>query len=219
MNIIYWAEINEVISFDEYERLLSFVSAEKQEQIARFHSDIDKKLSIVSEILIRTIICREKGLSNNEIVFEKNEFGKPFLKGYSGFYFNLSHTRNAITIATSDRPVGVDIEKIRDAEFRIAKRFFTEKEFDYITRNSVNMDERFYEVWTKKEAYIKYLGKGLSLHLNSFDVFDDMIAKQSFTFEKNEYVISTCSEYTDQQFNIIKLTENSIINKATKILR
>lgn len=218
MNKLYFIEISEMICSNIFMKLLSFVSMEKQEQISRFHYDVDKKLSLYAEILVRTVICESLSIQNNEIVFEKNEYGKPYLTAYPNFHFNLSHTRNAIAIAISNKPIGVDIERIKTADLRVAKRFFTEQEVDYITKLGINVDKHFCEVWTRKEAYIKYIGKGLSVPLNSFDVFIGNTFRHILTIEKNGYIISACSEYDNLEFNIIELPESDIEKRAMKIL-
>lgn len=216
-NNLYYVEINDMLDEISFKKLLSFVCDEKQEKIKRFHFDIDKKLSLYSELLVRTIICQTLNIPNTEIIFDRNKYGKPYLRGYHDFHFNLSHTRDAIAVAVSNGPVGVDIEKFRDANIEIAKRFFTDGEASFITRNIIDTDKRFYEIWTKKEAYIKFIGKGLSIPLNSFDVLDNNISINIHTFEKDDYIISVCNEYLRTQYDIIELSENEIPNNIMSL--
>lgn len=207
---IYYAKISDIIILDRFNQLLTLVIKEKQEQIKQFHFDIDKKLSLYSKTLIRIIICKELNINNKAIVFEKNKYGKTHLKATPNLHFNLSHTRNAVVVAVLDEPVGVDIEKVKTSDLQIAKRFFSDSEFTYITKSDVGIDNRFYEIWTKKEAYIKYIGKGLYLPLNSFDVLDTVISRRIRTFQKDDCVIPVCSERSNQVFDIIELSENDI---------
>jgi len=218
VNDLYFLGINDIINVDNFNQLLTFVSKEKQEQIKRFRFDIDKKLCLYSQLLVRTEICKTLNIRNGEFFFVKNEYGKPHLKNYPNFHFNLSHTRNAIAVAIFDKPVGVDVEKIRNADLKIAKRFFAESEFAYIVKSEIGTDKRFYDVWTKKEAYIKYVGKGLSIPLNSFDVLCTDISRQTQTFEKDGYIISVSSESQNQRFDIIELYEGTIETKAIELL-
>lgn len=219
MNILYYLKISDDFYFEHFERLLFSVSVEKRKKIKGFHFNVDKKLSLYSEIIVRYVICRKFNINNSKIVFTRNEYGKPYLKDYINFYFNLSHTRNAIAVAISDKPVGVDIEKVGTAELIIANRFFNESEVAYITKTEIDIDKRFYEVWTKKEAYIKYIGKGLSIPLNSFDTLDNKVSKQIQTFEKDGYIISACSEYQNQMYEIVELSESDIESKAMEFLQ
>jgi 4'-phosphopantetheinyl transferase len=219
-NESYFTLINNDINRDTFNQLLSFVTPEKQISIGQFKYDIDKKLTLYSEILVRSLICEKVGIKNSEISFIRNKYGKPFLQDYPKFHYNVSHTRNAIAVAISDDPIGVDIEKIRKSEIGIAKKFFTENEFKYVTGNSKNIDERFYEIWTKKEAYIKYTGKGLSLLLSDvIDVFDPVISKRVRTIEEDGYIFTICCEWPNRQFEVIELKECQVDALAFSILR
>ena len=189
--------------------LLSLISNERQDKVKNSRFDIDRKLSLCSELLIRYQACKELNILNKEIVFLKNKNGKPFLMNYSEFQFNISHTRNAIVVAFSNNEIGVDIESIKPIDIVIANRFFTPSEQGYIVLHD-NPDYAFYEVWTKKEAYIKYIGTGLSTPLNSFDVLDNQIKSTLQTFATETYIISTCcNDFFDigQTFTIIKENE------------
>ena len=73
----------------------------------------------------------------------------------------------------SDEPVGIDIELIKPVNIKIAERFFAPDETAYIKDGE--QEQRFYEVWTKKESHIKWEGKGLYKPLTSFNIFDSHI--------------------------------------------
>ncbi len=102
---------------------------------------------------MRVVASQTLNIPNGEIVFERGEWGKPRLWGHPDFHYNISHTRSAVMVAVSDSPVGADIEKIKKAELGIAKRYFAEQEQDYIAISEEGAAERFYEIWTRKEAY------------------------------------------------------------------
>lgn len=212
MNKIYYLPIKEQLDIPIFSHLETFVSIERKEKINTLHFDIDKKLSLYSEVLVRILIHQKLGLPNSEIVFEKNKYGKPYLKGYENFHFNISHTKNAIVVGVSEKAIGIDVEKIKGANLDIAKRFFIQNEYEYITDCKKNVDKRFYEIWTKKEAYIKYVGKGLSIPLNSFNVLNcDLSIK---TLEIGEYIVSLCS--SSKWFDVLKITEE-ILEKYYKL--
>lgn len=173
--------------------LMQLVSAEKREKLKIFHCSINLRLSIYAEGLVRKKAIETLGVRNEEIIFITNEYGKPYLNGYPSFHFNISHAHSAIAVAFSNDEVGIDIELVREADFKIAKRFFTINEAEYI-RNSSNPTKAFYEIWTKKEAYIKYRGMGLSLSLKSFCVLDKAIKELIRTVELNGYIISVCNK-------------------------
>lgn len=162
MNKIYYTEITDVVDAGEISQFSTFFTEKRTKQINLLYFDRDKKLSLLSELLVRVIICKTLNICNNEITFEKNKYGKPYLLKYCDFQFNISHAKDVIAIAISDKPVGIDVEPIREAPLQVANRFFTESEVSYMKQTNNDRDKRFYEIWTKKEAYVKYTGEGLS---------------------------------------------------------
>lgn len=122
-----------------------------------------------------------------EVAFGEN--GKPYFKHYPSFNFNISHSENILAVAFSDSPVGIDVEKIRDVNLKIAQKYFSEEE----KKLAHNNDDFFY-VWTRKEAYIKQSGKGLSVPLSSFCSLENENIK---TFKFDRFVISICGETED----------------------
>jgi 4'-phosphopantetheinyl transferase len=121
-----------------------------------------------------------------DIIFDRDENGKPFIKDSDDINLSISHSYPFYAEAISDKPIGIDIEKIRDVNPNIAKRAFTENEREYTGSSK----ERFFEIWTKKEAYAKFTGNGLAEGFRSFDVLLPPIA-DNLTFEiKNEAAIA-----------------------------
>lgn len=123
--------------------------------------------------------------NNTEIV--KTEKGKPFFKYIPDLFFSISHKDEVTVIVLSDSEVGVDIERIKKADMRILSRFLKE-EADYISE--ADSDRRFFEIWTKKEAYLKFKGTGISGGLNSVNVLDLPFE----TMDYEDYIISVYSE-------------------------
>lgn len=119
----------------------------------------------------------------------RNAHGKPYFENFPNFYFNVSHSGDLTVIAVSEQNVGIDAEKLRIPNLKVAKRF-CEDEYAYI--NKTPTPTAFFEIWTKKEAYLKYLGTGISGGLKSFSVLDLPI--KIMTFKKDDYIISICSE-------------------------
>lgn len=91
---------------------MKYISKERQQRITNYRYELDKVLSLYSEILLRSIVCKVLYINNSNIVIEKECYGKPYLANYATFQFNISHTKNAIVLAASNESVGVDIEKI-----------------------------------------------------------------------------------------------------------
>lgn len=116
---------------------------------------------------------------------ELNQNGKPYLKGYPNFYFNISHSKDAVAVAFGNSEMGVDIEKVRPVNQKVAKRFFTENE-----RAKIKSPTDFFTVWTQKESIIKKDGKALK-DISSIDITLENNLK---TFFEDDLVISLCCE-------------------------
>ena len=218
MNTIYFLPLPDSEEDRSLHQLLPFVPEEKQEKIKRFRFHMDRKLSLYSELLVRVVASQTLNIPNGEIVFERGEWGKPRLWGHPDFHYNISHTRSAVMVAVSDSPVGADIEKIKKAELGIAKRYFAEQEQDYISISEEGAAERFYEIWTRKEAYCKYIGKGLSLPLRSFDVAGPPLCASIMTMKWGEYIGSVCAQQPNMQFTVQEWTQDQIERMALSSL-
>ncbi len=91
--------------------------------------------------------------------FLHNEYGKPYWQ--EGPYFNYSHCSTGIIVAVSDRPIGVDIESYRHYDEALMKRVMNEEECRQILQDP-EPPKRFIYFWTRKEAYLKYRGVGIT---------------------------------------------------------
>lgn len=158
--------------------LLHTLSPDELEKAERFHFSEDYRRFVVARGVLRAILSRYLQTSPVELRFSYNPYGKPFLTDLPSQNtpsFNLSHSGELVLISLAcGRRVGVDLERVRslpDAE-QIAKRFFSDKEYEVFREVSVsrNQEDVFFTCWTRKEAYIKARGDGLSMPLNSFDV-------------------------------------------------
>lgn len=135
-----------------------------------------------SEELVRKALrdyCRRIGLEISDelldnTMIEREEKGKPYFIGLQepSIHYSVSHSGCWWGCLMADEPVGFDLEIIRDKVNyeKIAQRFFTAEECDWILSAG---PEAFFEVWVRKEAYVKYLGTGLAEGLDSFTVVTD----------------------------------------------
>ena len=136
---------------EEYNKYFSLMSPEKQQRVNKFRFADDKKRTVAGEMLARKTIAEWCSVDETDIVFYKNEHGKPYLKDLP-CYFNISHSGDFVVCAVSEKnEIGIDIEKIRPIDLKIAKRVFSEDETTYIL-SSKTPKENFFELWTKKEA-------------------------------------------------------------------
>ncbi|PDZ09108.1 MULTISPECIES: 4'-phosphopantetheinyl transferase family protein [Bacillus] len=148
------------------------ISNEKRERIKRLINLDDANRVLIGDLLVRSLICQKYKINNDEINFIYNEYGKPFAESFSDFHFNISHSGEWVVCATANSNVGIDIEKISEIEaLKLANEFFSEEEFyDLSNMNSNEQINYFFDLWTLKESYIKTIGKGLYIPLNSFSI-------------------------------------------------
>lgn len=194
---------------NNWDTYTSMLSPERKVRVNRAPTHY-KPVLVFSELLIRSVASKILNIDFNKIRIDTNSYGKPFLPDYPQLHFNVSHSNKVVTIFFSDSPVGIDIEHIDSPHLKIADRFFANKEKEYVFSDDSQAITRFYEVWTRKEAYIKYLGKGLSVHLNSFDVFNEELDPFYKTYNIDNYIVSTFSTRKDLFLTPIKVTESDI---------
>ena len=162
------------IPADARQRLEATLSAEETERIARFHFQADKDRFIAAHGCLRDVLARYVHCEPPELSFSNGEHGKPSLSSDERIDFNLTHSGDYALIATArGRKVGIDVERIRQgiSSHVIARQYFSKAEVAEL--QALPIEERevaFFTCWTRKEAYIKAQGLGLTLPLESFDV-------------------------------------------------
>ena len=157
------------------DRLRRVLSVDEMERAQGFHFDKDRHAFIVARGALRTILGRYLDMAAGDVRFCYNPYGKPALARELGaIRFNLSHSGNlALCAVARDRDVGIDVERIRRVpKFeQIASRYFSARERSEL--GTLPADQKlhaFFSCWTRKEAYIKARGQGLSLPLDRFSV-------------------------------------------------
>ena len=166
------------IALDEHagEGLQPLLNADESVRATRFHFARDKNHFTVARAALRKLLSAYLRVNAAEVRLSYGEMGKPFLDGHAGdIRFNLAHSGGRALYGFSrGRALGVDLELIREDFFTgddIARRFFSTAEV--LALQSLPAEIRkdsFFNCWTRKEAYIKARGEGLSMPLDCFDV-------------------------------------------------
>jgi medium-chain acyl-[acyl-carrier-protein] hydrolase len=160
---------------DRLEVLRRTLAPDERQRAERFHFERDRRHFVAARGLLRTILGRYLDRDPGGLQFGYNPQGKPMLAGEgSGLRFNLAHSHGLALFAVSrGRELGVDLERIRP-EFAgepVARRFFSPREVAALgVLTGERRHEAFFVCWTRKEAYLKATGKGLTLPLDCFDV-------------------------------------------------
>jgi 4'-phosphopantetheinyl transferase len=159
---------------EEIARFEGLLAHDELERAGRFRFFRDRRRFVVARGALRTLLGRYLQVPDWQVDFEYEPKGKPRLGGRSGPFFNVSHSGELALMAfSSSTPLGVDVELLRDMDdtSAIVKRFFSPAETARWTSLPAGIRTRaFFDCWTRKEAYIKAVGEGLSLPLDQFDV-------------------------------------------------
>lgn len=183
MEIIY--VILDKVEYEVVKDLEHLLPPERREKIHRLRIDSDKLLSLTVGLLIRRAI--------GDSSIRLNDSGKPYAVD-SDIYFSVSHSGRCAAIAVDSAEVGLDVQKLPDKEYlKIAERFYHPSEFAYVT-GSDDSALAFTRIWTRKEAYLKQLGIGISTDLRSFDTTSPELSERIRSFDIDGYMISVCAD-------------------------
>lgn len=190
MRGVYLMDVFDIDPSDGF--LLSQMSKKRLEKISRLKKEKAQKQSIGAELLLNHAISIVAPEIKRPTVWETDKNGKLYIPN-SNIYVNLSHSGKYAVCAVSDKPVGIDIQLCTKPDARLAERFFSADEINYIKNGG-----DFFEIWVKKESFLKALGTGLRMPLKSFSVLSDIKyggAEYGFTMypapEKN-YRLCSC---------------------------
>ena len=152
-------------------RMYDLLDRVRQRRADRYLRREDRMRCVVAGALLRFVAIQTLGMG--EFGLEYSPLGKPMLNNHPDFHFNLSHSGQWVVIAYDSHPVGIDVEQMLwdSGKENIVRKFFTPDEQAYVFDELwPGRAERFYEIWTAKEGYLKYLGVGLQKRLDSFSV-------------------------------------------------
>ncbi len=187
---LYFADIRDILPEHIY-----IISPRRAEQARRYRFADDQKRCVAGGLLLRRF------LGDTDIYTD--DCGK--LRAESGVCFNLSHSGDWVILAVGETEVGCDIERIKLVDpLRLGKVVYTEAELEYISSNPDRLG-RFYELWTKKEALLKCMGKGFHRAAKTVEVTGDRFAEDGdvFYFKTmvfSDYTVSVCTKNTPADF-------------------
>ena len=165
------------VSASELRAFEDTLAVDERARAERFYFQKHREHFITGRGLLRNILSRYLDKEPNQLRFCYNAYGKPSLTeetSAEGLCFNLSHSHDmALYALTRGREIGVDIEYFRpnvETE-KLAERFFSPREAAVLRALPEHLrKEGFFNCWTRKEAYIKAEGQGMSIPLSTFDV-------------------------------------------------
>lgn len=183
----------EGINEELYNKARCFVTATRLKKAGNLIEHRDRVLSVMSEFILLYYLRFHYGIQVCN--FSENKRGKPYIVGNESIKFNISHTRNIVSVAISEQRIGIDIESssnVTDKQIiQLVDFCFSEKEKLYINLGEPGYVHRFYEVWTRREAYFKCLGCGISIKNNKKDISKDFYFSG---IRYKNYTINVCSD-------------------------
>jgi 4'-phosphopantetheinyl transferase len=157
--------------------LAATLAPEEQARAARFYFPRHRAHFIAARGLLRELLARYLAAPPAALRFTYGPYGKPALAAEcatADLHFNVSHSGGqALYAVAHGRAVGVDIEEIKPDNWNltIAQHFFSAREQAALQALPSHLQtQAFFNCWTRKEAYLKATGAGLTLRLDAFDV-------------------------------------------------
>ena len=176
-NVVHVSRVFLDVTTDELEKLREFLSVDELERAEQFHFEKDRKRFIAARGTLRKILGSYLNKHPRKICFEYGSHGKPMLAhdiDDDDICFNLSHSGPiALYAVTLRKKIGIDIEYIRDyiSVEQIAGQFFSQNEISSLEKIDINKrSELFFQYWTRKEAFLKASGEGISFPMDQCDV-------------------------------------------------
>src|SRR5215510_3983309 len=158
-------------------QLSAILAPDERRRADRYYRAVDRERFIVARGVLRKIISIYLKVSPGDLMFSYNQYGKPQIsaeQNYRYLNFNISHSHEmALYALTIGRDVGIDIEHIREdfATLEIAEHFFAKAEVNALAALPAEQRVKaFFNCWSRKEAYIKAIGMGISFPLDRFSV-------------------------------------------------
>lgn len=158
-------------------QLTQVLTADERDRANRFHFDRHRRRFIVRRAALRYILSHYLALPPAAIPFDYSEYGRPCVtagRNYETLDFNLSDSHELAVVAVANgRSVGIDVEQVREVDDLMQLARYTFSAHEVTDLEQVAVPQRpvgFFNCWTRKEAYIKALGQGLSYPLKEFAV-------------------------------------------------
>ncbi|MBR1803279.1 MAG: 4'-phosphopantetheinyl transferase superfamily protein [Muribaculaceae bacterium] len=167
---------------------LAAVSDERRQVALRYRQERDQRLCLAAYLLLQRAVCEQYGIRRLP-PFIFGPHGKPSLAGMPHIHFNMSHSRGMAVCAVSDRPVGIDVERIDHYDAALIARTMNEQEQRAIEQ-SADRNTAFIRLWTMKESLLKLTGEGISRDLHT--VLDHRECYRFCTTTLPDHIITVC---------------------------
>ena len=151
----------------EVERLLPLVSPQRSDEALKYRHTFGQYACLKSYDMLHRLLT-DNGLIPDDasLTFDRGEHGKPTLHDYPGIHFNISHCHRAIAVVVDSRPVGIDVERFTTPDDSLLRYTMNEHEVHEVLA-AEHPDQCFAQLWTRKEALVKWQGTGITTDLKT----------------------------------------------------
>jgi len=213
------------------EMLLQYLPEAGKLRVQDRQNATSKLQTVAGELLARYSVGHYLDKPYQEINLVFGEKGKPHIGNLADVHYNISHSGYYVVCAVSSKELGIDVERIRKVNLRIAERFFSPSEIhDLMAVEEENRMQYFITLWTIKESYLKAIGRGLTQHLNSFTIVkngDSYLLTgnseaETYGIENqqldHEYMMAICAPLPYSPSKIRNVSLNDILNTLPKYI-
>lgn len=167
-----------------------------------------KRLTALGGRLLLHYVARMHGLDTFRLVYGEN--GKPYFADHSEFCFNISHSNAYLILAWSHEEIGIDIEQIRKELPRFPEKMLSEIDFQFFQEQDDKLKiPIFFELWTRKESFIKFYGDSIFRKAKEFSVSD---GKRVLPFMGNPTIYFHSCQWEDYMISVCTLEKNALFS-------
>ena len=157
---VYYTKLKSDYSDEEFSSYLNSIPSCLHEKLLKVKHTSTRNSKLFGLLLLQHGLKLE---GSNDQIFTNLEYtskGKPFISNASEF--NISHSENLVICAFSKSSIGIDIEKIKDVNIENFRIYFSDEEYHNL-KESPDVNNLFFQYWTKKESFAKAIGDGLTI--------------------------------------------------------
>ncbi len=192
--------ICDIPQFENIDFFRAYIPETRLDEIAS--KPLSRQLeTLTAEAILRLKLSEKYNILPTKIEIKRDENGCPKSNLCE---ISIAHTDGSVAIAFSDFPIGVDIEKIRKIRALAGKKIFTDNELSII---GDAVEHKFWEIWTRKEAFAKSDGRGLSSDLKYSDTLTSPLSNKLYTEKFDEFIVSV---YSSEVPTIERLSSTNI---------
>lgn len=198
-----WYLNTQNISEEVVNKSLSSLPEKMVSEIIRLRNHQDRLLKLFGRLIVRKYHL-DAGVEFNWTKWKLSTAGKPYYEG--GKKISISHSGDYVIVVFSDREIGVDIERFASFDVNIALSYLHPLEAESILK-APNSMEAFFRIWTRKEAYLKAIGRGIIDGLNDQNCLQNKLTGKKTWYLHDiplisDYKISLCTQIPDCQIKI-----------------